>query len=487
MDTKIFREQSRKVYTCITPCQRSTVWGATLCIFLLLATANLRAQDFTGYWEGKIGISKTDSLTIGLQIERRADTLYAELDSPDQYFTGQPVSNLEIVEDSAINFRVPEFGLIYAGQLSEDGQSIKGSCEQYGRLFACHLSRGATRKQFLRPQTPTPPYPYRTEEVNFRDRSGKKSLINGTLTLPTDKPKGLVIFISGSGWQDRDEALFAHKPFAVIADTLTKAGFATYRYDDFPVPIFRKSTTFDFADGVRLILDSLLQRTELQGIKVGLLGHSEGSLVASIVASDDKRVGFTIHLGGIAQPFEEILLYQSEAIMRISGQYTEKEIANSVAINKRIYEVIKKSKNPEDCMAKLGKLWDGLSAQLTDEEKVTYNMTPENKFTAIQTFGSDWYYTLFRIDPAKYLKKIKTPVLAISGDHDLQVEGSVTIQNMRKYLKNKKLLNPIYAKGLNHLLQPCTTGSPDEYGHIETTIAPEVLDHITRFTESVTH
>jgi pimeloyl-ACP methyl ester carboxylesterase len=453
---------------------RSAVWGIAL---LLLITSSLSAQNLSGYWEGKIGITKTDSLTVGLQIDYQGDTLYAELDSPDQYFTGQPVSGLTFA-DSAIAFRVPDFGLNYEGTLSADGQRFTGTCTQYGRKFDCTLSQGATRKLFPRPQTPTPPYPYRTEEVNFRDRDGKKNLIFGTLTLPKDQPKGLVIFISGSGWQDRDENIFAHKPFAVIADTLTKAGFATYRYDDFPAAIFRKSTTYDFADGVRLILDSLMQRTDLQGLKVTLLGHSEGSLVASIVAADDKRIASTIHLGGVAQPFEEILLYQSEAILRVSGEMTEPEIENSVAINQRIYEVIKKSKSTDDAMKRVGKLWDELSAQLSDEEKAKYNMTPGNKFTAIQTFSSPWFYTLFQIDPAKYLKKIKTPVLAISGEMDLQVNAIATGNNLTKYLKKKELLSFINAKGLNHLLQPCTTCSPDEYEHIETTIAPEVLDII---------
>ena len=204
-----------------------------------------------------------------------------------------------------------------------------------------------------------------------------------------------------------------------------------------------------------------------------------------MVAADDPRVSFTIHLAGVAQPFEEIMLYQSEAIMRVSGEMTEKEIQNSIAINKRIYEVIKKSKSKEEVSTRLATLWDELSAQLTDEEKVKYNMTPENKFTAIQTFSSPWFYTIFHISPKKYLKKIKTPVLAISGEKDLQVKGVETFINMQRYMKEnpKSEFQPM--PGLNHLLQPCTTGSPDEYGHIETTIAPEVLESIARWLKNL--
>ena len=456
----------------------------SICFLLFIPTLFAFAQNIAGYWEGKITVSKNSSLTVGIQIDYQGDTLHIELDSPDQYFTGQPASKVSFM-DSVLSFRVPEFGLNYKGTLSPDGRSFEGICTQYGQKFDCCLSQGAERKSFPRPQTPVPPYPYSTEEVNFRNRDNKRGLIYGTLTMPKGQPKGLVIFISGSGWQDRDETIHAHKPFAVIADTLTKAGFATYRYDDFPQSIFRKSTTFDFADAIQLILDSLLQRKDLQGIKIGLLGHSEGSLVATIVASKDKRVGFTIHLGGIAQPFDEILLYQSEAINRASGELSEKEIQNSVAINRQIYESIKKSKSKEEALERIGKLWDELSLQLSEDERQKYNMTPEGKFTLIQTFSSPWFYTLFHIDVDKYLKKCKkTPILAISGEKDLQIDAVYTLNNINKYLDKGVYHQESLIMGANHLLQPCTTGSPDEYGHIETTIAPEVLDIIVHWLET---
>ena len=142
---------------------------------------------------------------------------------------------------------------------------------------------------------------------------------------------------------------------------------------------------------------------------------------------------------------------------------------------------MKKCKSKEECAEKIGKVWDELAAKLTDEEKVKYNLTPQNKLTALQTFSSPWFYTLFHISPQKYLKKIKTPVLAISGEKDLQVKGIETFINMQRYMKEnpKSEFQPM--PGLNHLPQPCTTGSPDEYGHIETTIAPEVLEGIVRW------
>ena len=156
-----------------------------------------------------------------------------------------------------------------------------------------------------------------------------------------------------------------------------------------------------------------------------------------------------------------------------------------MAINRQIYESIKKSKSKEEALERIGKLWDELSLQLSEDERQKYNMTPEGKFTLIQTFSSPWFYTLFHIDVDKYLKKCKkTPILAISGEKDLQIDAVYTLNNINKYLDKGVYHQESLIMGANHLLQPCTTGSPDEYGHIETTIAPEVLDIIVHWLET---
>lgn len=448
-------------------------------IIVFAATA-VSAQEIAGYWEGKIAISKKDSLTIGVQVEYRNDTLYVEMDSPDQYYVGAQASDIRF-QDSTLSFRVSNIGLSFSGKYDAVTATFQGECVQHKIHLPCTLARGATRKVFRRPQTPTPPYPYHTEDITFKNRAGKYPLILGTLTLPDSTPKALVILISGSGWQDRDESICGHKPFAVLADTLTKAGYATFRYDDLPTAVFRKSTTYDFADAVELILDSLSLRPDLKYVKTGLLGHSEGSLVAFMVAAEDSRVQFTIHLGGVAQPFDEILLYQNIALAKASNKLTDSQIEYSSKINKDIYQIIKKSKDKNQCMAKLEQYWDKIASQLSEEEKINYNFTPEGKITLLQTFSSPWYFTLFHIDPIPYLKKVKMPVLAISGEKDLQVEAVAAQKNMRKYLKDKyhfDLNTFTILKGDNHLLQPCTTGSIEEYGEIETTIDPLALDEI---------
>lgn len=448
-------------------------------IIVFAATA-VSAQEIAGYWEGKIAISKKDSLTIGVQVEYRNDTLYVEIDSPDQYYVGAQATDIRF-QDSTLSFRVSDIGLSFSGKYDAATATLQGECIQHKVHLPCTLARGASRKLFRRPQTPTPPYPYHTEEITFKNRAGKYPLILGTLTLPDSTPKALVVFISGSGWQDRDESIFGHKPFAVIADTLTKAGYATFRYDDLPTAVFRKSTTYDFADAVKLILDSLSLRPDLKYVKTGLLGHSEGSLVAFMVAAEDPRIQFTIHLGGVAQPFDETLLYQNIASAKASNTLSDKQIEYSTKINKDIYQIIKKSKDKDQCLSKLETYWDKITAQLSEEEKIKFNLTPEGKIKLLQTFSSPWYFTLFHIDPIPYLKKVKMPVLAISGEKDLQVDAVAAQKNMRKYLKDKyhfDLNTFTILKGDNHLLQPCTTGSIEEYGEIETTIDPLALDEI---------
>lgn len=444
------------------------------------------SQILTGYWEGKIAITKSDSLTIGLWIDTKNDTIYAELDSPDQYFVGQKVDKVQL--NDSLSFMVKSLGIRYWGISDTDSTAIRGVFSQNNRDFALVLKRGAQRKSFLRPQTPAPPFNYECRNISFLDRKGRYQLINGTLTIPSgNAPKALIIFISGSGWQDRDETLFAHKPFAVLAHNLTEAGYATFRYDDFPTAIFSKSTTYDFADGVRLILDSILAIGYLQNIeRIGLLGHSEGSLVASIVASDCKNVDFTIHLGGISMPIDEILTYQIFKLNCYDTTFSDVEINNSVAISRKFYSTIKNNSEISKCAKELSAQWDIISKSLTDAEKIKYQMTDDKKFAMLNTLLSPWYFNLFHISPKTVLKKVKTPVLAISGEKDLQVPANKSIHLMKKYVKNNPNSEFHVIENLNHLLQPCTSGLPNEYPAIETTISDDVIKLIVTWLGKVT-
>ncbi len=442
----------------------------------LTAALPCAAQNIAGYWQGMLHVTNSDSLTIGMFVRQDGDTLNLVIDSPDQYAQDIPVDVINLV-DSNLSWKASSINASFAGRLSADGQRIEGTFKQ-GRSLPVTMCRGFERKVIRRPQTPQPPYPYREEEVRLKEPRGRYDLISGTLTMPEQPPKALAILISGSGWQDRDESLFGHKPFKVLADMLTRRGYAVFRHDDYPAAVFARSTTYDFADGVARILDTLCRRPDLQGVPVGLLGHSEGSLVAEIAASRDRRVAFIISLGGVAQPVPEVLLYQLRAIAEAEGKYTPAEIDNSVALSAALYRAFAKAKTTTEAAKVLDEVWERQQQRLTPEEQQRYGFTDERKRTAVQQMCSPWFFAFFRLQPKQYLKKVKCPVLAIGGEKDLQVDAATNNVLFAKYLPKNSRHRFVAVPDANHLLQPCKTGSPKEYGEIEQTMMPSVLDTI---------
>lgn len=453
---------------------------ATLFFYLLAFVAS--AQNISGYWQGTLHVSKTDSLTIGMMVDMDDDTLRVVMDSPDQYYM-DIATNSSKWEDSTLSWKVKDIGASFSGKLSSDGQIITGTFQQNGKL-PLTFGRGHERKFIRRPQTPQPPYPYSEEDIHIKDKSHRYNLINGTLTMPVRAPKALVILITGSGWQDRDESLMGHKPFLLIADHLTRQGYAVFRYDDFPRAVFAKSTTFDFADGTTLIIDSLTRRTDLKGIPLGLLGHSEGSMVAEIVAAGDQRVDFIISLGGVAQKTTDVLLYQLRVISEADSTLTPDEIDNSVKLSDQLYQTLLKAKNEKEAAKVLNQKWEQICSRLTSEEQERYGFTPQRKAAAIQQLVSPWFFTFIHFDPKPHIRKMKCPVLALGGEKDLQVDVKANNALFAKYLRKNPQHRFESITGANHMLQPCTTGSPNEYGDIEETMKPEVLDIITEWLDS---
>ena len=448
------------------------------CICALPASA----QEISGYWQGVLHISKSDSLTIGMMVEWHGDSLSVVMDSPDQYYMDIATTERDW-HDSVLTWKVADIGASFSGKLSADGQHITGTFQQSGKL-PLTFGRGHVRKVIRRPQTPQPPYPYLEEEISIKEKGGRYDLINGTLTLPAGTPKAVIILLSGSGWQDRDESIMGHKPFRLLADRLTRHGYAVFRYDDYPRAVFAKSTTFDFADGVTMILDSFARREDLKSLPTGLLGHSEGSMVAEIVAARDQRVDFVVTLGGVAQRPSDVLLYQLRAISEADSTLTPNEIENSVVLSARLYQALQKAKNEKEAAGILNRTWTQISERLTPDEQKRYGFTPQRKAAAIQQLVSPWFFTFVQFDPKPYIKKMRCPVLAIGGEKDLQVDATANNTLFSKYLKKNPKHQFVIVPGANHLLQPCTTGSPNEYGKIEETMKTDVLDLITRWLEN---
>jgi len=443
--------------------------------------ATSQVQDITGQWDGVL-IVPGANLRIVFKIQSAEDGYKATVDSPDQGLIGNPVGNTSF-DGSKVVLAITNLGALYEGELKAD--SITGTFKQGGMSFPLNLKRTSTEvKTISRPQEPKPPFPYRAEEVKFENKTAGVTLA-GTLTLPeTGNNFTAVILITGSGPQNRDEEISGHKPFLVIADYLTRRGIAVLRYDDRGTAQstgnFTTSTTADFATDTESAIAYLKTRKEINPQKIGLTGHSEGGIIASMIAARSKDVSFIVMLAGPGLRGDALLLLQSEALGRAAG-LSEDKIARGRKLNLAIYNKIVNSKehvSPLDMV-------DFLATQKTElTEFIPAGMNIDNyiKVMAAQ-MTSPWHQYFLRYDPAPALEKVKCPVLAVIGSKDLQVPAKENLAAINAALKkggNKDVITKEYT-GLNHLFQQCVTGLPTEYGTIEQTFSPEVLQDIAEW------
>jgi pimeloyl-ACP methyl ester carboxylesterase len=299
----------------------------------------------------------------------------------------------------------------------------------------------------------------------------------GTLSLPQKEGKfPVVILISGSGAQNRDEEILGHKPFLVLADYLTKKGIAVLRFDDRGVGKstgeFKTATTLDFANDVRAGVAFLKSRKEIDKNKIGLIGHSEGGIIATMVAENSKEINFIVLLAGTGIRGDQLLLLQKEKLERQKG-VSENEIQKGQEIFKGTYDIIVASPDKDpDLRSKVNSY---LIKKLGDKMVDTQLKTLSSQIT------SPWMVCFLKLDPTLALEKVKCPVLALNGEKDLQVTADVNLEAVKKALTkggNKKVTTK-KIPNLNHLFQECETGSPDEYAAIEQTFSPIALEEIS--------
>jgi uncharacterized protein len=337
-----------------------------------------------------------------------------------------------------------------------------------------------------RPQEPTKPYSYYSEEVTFRNTEANITLA-GTLTLPAKEGNyPAAILISGSGPQNRDEELAGHKPFLVISDFLTKNGIAVLRFDDRGFGLssgdFKSATTLDFATDVESAIAYLKTRKEIHKAKIGLVGHSEGGLVAPMVAAKSKDVNFIVLLAGPGMKGDKGLILQQELIQRAMG-IPEASIQQSKKVNEEVSAIILNSTNTQRLKADLTQY-----TKENFEHMPTYlkpaNLTKELFIVAqINRISTPGFQYLVKYDPAPALAKVTCPVLALNGEKDLQVPPKEHLTAIGKALKQGGNPNVTIKElpNLNHLFQECQTGSPTEYAAIEQTFSPMALAEISNW------
>jgi pimeloyl-ACP methyl ester carboxylesterase len=440
-----------------------------------------RQQGFEGVWWGTL-TAGAQRLRLVFRLQRDADgQLRGTIDSLDQGAIGISISEIT-VEGNTIRIRSDAVQGEFVGTLSDDGKQIAGVWKQGGQESPLMLTRGEPPTP-KRPQEPRPPFPYRTEEVRIPHLKERFELA-GTLTLPEGKPPfPAIVFFTGSGAQNRDQEVFGHKPFLVLADHLTRAGYATLRMDDRGVGgsggEMRKATTLDFADDALSGVRYLRKRKEIDRKRIGLLGHSEGALVCAIAAAKAPReVAFLIMLAGTGVPGEQILYRQAELMSRKVG-LAEPLIERNRALQQRVFEILKRER--DDAKAQEA-IYEAMLQTLGAGKEL-----PENQKATLRAQAADytapWFRTFITLDPAPYLRKVRCPVLALNGELDLQVDPEQNLSAIERALREggNKRITIRRLPNLNHLFQKARTGLITEYTEIEETFNPNALEAIRKW------
>jgi fermentation-respiration switch protein FrsA (DUF1100 family) len=452
-------------------------------IFLISAVL-VFGQDITGEWNGVLKVQGMQ-LRLVFHITKTDSTYKTTMDSPDQGAKDIPMSKATF-EKSVLTIEMASANIQYTGKIDSTGNVI-GTFHQSGQTFPLNLTRKTIEKtEVKRPQNPVKPYPYYSEEVTIVNPKANITLA-GTLTLPSKEGKyPVVVLITGSGPQNRDEELMGHKPFLVLSDYLTRNGIGVLRYDDRGTfdskGNFAKSTTFDFATDVESAVGYLKTRKEIDKRHIGLIGHSEGGIIAPMVAVNCKDVSFIVMMAGTGIPGSELLILQQEAIGKASG-IAEDKLKEATEINQGVYKIVEQS---ADSATVAKKLTEYLNQKMKENPYMDIpkgSNAEEMIKHQIAQITFPWLMTFIKYNPAPMLEKVKCPILAINGSKDLQVPSKVNLPAIESALKKggntKFTIKEL--PGLNHLFQECKTGLPAEYSEIEQTISPLALETMTNW------
>lgn len=403
---------------------------------LLAITADIKAQTPDGQWSGDLVLGQGKNLPLVLNIGTGSDGKpCCTLDSPMQGAEGIK-TEVNVLTADSINITVPDIAATYAGRVTKD--VITGCFTQMGMPFKLDLKRGGVMMN--RPQTPQPPLGYTTQEVSFENKAAG-AVLSGTLTWPEGydgkKPVPVVIMVSGSGLQNRDEEVFGHKPFLVLADRLARNGIASLRYDDRgtgkSTGDASKATTSDFMKDAAAGLE-LLRSMDGKFSRVGVIGHSEGGLIAFMLAADGMT-DFIVSLAGTGVKGDTIIAGQSNDALRRTGRPA--------------------------------------------------NVTATDIRKQAETGGNAWLRYFVDYDPADVIASTTCPVMALNGTMDTQVRPRLNLDRIKSLLPHNAKNSIKEYDGLNHLFQHCTTGFADEYGTIEETMSEDVMKDIAGWINSL--
>jgi len=448
----------------------------SLCVVSLRANAqqSQAATRAVGVWAGRLTAGAT-SVRLQMTIRRdSAGALAGVMKSIDQGGVEAPAIVRE--RDDTVSFAIPGQRITYSGVMNAAGDSIRGTFVQ-GQAFPLTFVRSDAAAP-AGPHEPTPPFPYPTRDVTFESAPGVR--LSGTIDTPQGKgPFPTVVFVTGSGPQDRDEAIIGHRPFLVIADYLARHGIASLRYDDRGTAQstgdFASSTTADFA------VDADAAVHFVKGIpqfasSIGILGHSEGGLIGPMVAARTRDVDFLVMLAGPGVSDDSLSLLQIVAQGSASGAPTDR-LNELLRVNRILFEAVRNARDSTDAVGQLAAAKRDLLAQLPPDKRDAASRAVDQSVTRLV---SPWMRFFLKYDTRSALRQIRIPVLALGGSLDTQVPAKQDLAGIDAALKaaENRDYRVVEFPGLNHLFQTAKTGLPSEYAAIEGTIEPQVLEMI---------
>ena len=432
------------------------------------------ASRLVGQWAGVLA-TPAAKLRLGLTVARDPSSggLTGVMTSLDQANAKIPAT-LALHGDTLV-VSMPAAQATYTAVLDAAKDSLRGTFTQ-GAPLPLDMGRAAPPAAPVRPQEPKPPFPYSSRDVTVESVPGVK--LSGTILMPPGAgPFPAVVMVTGSGPQNRNEELLGHKPFLVIADYLARHGIASLRYDDRGIAgstgNFAASTSADFADDAQAAVAFLRRQPGIAPAHIGIIGHSEGGLIAPMVAARDTNVAFIVLLAGPGLPGDSILLLQAELIAKANGA-PQAMIDTNLAVNSRLYAAVKGARDSADAVARVNAIAERMVASLLPAQQAQARTQLENVKTQVL---APWMQYFLKYDPRPALAQVRVPVLALDGSLDLQVPPKADLAAIDTTLKRAG--NRDYEvrelPGLNHLFQPAKTGSPNEYAMIEETFSPTAL------------